>query len=69
MLHLEKEEDKNQAAGIFEEANWLSQMVENILSLTKIEDGRLTLRKQMEAVEENIIKSTKEKDNVEKGVN
>ena len=67
MLHLEKEEDKNQAAGIFEEANWLSQMVENILSLTKIEDGRLTLRKQMEAVEEIIGEAVKHANKVAGG--
>ena len=59
MYNLEKEEDRNQAAGIFEEANWLSQMVENILSLTKIEEGRLSIRKQMEAIEEIIGEAVK----------
>lgn len=52
MTHLEKQEDRNLAEGIFEETIWLTQMVENILSLTKIEEGRLILREQPEAVEE-----------------
>jgi two-component system sensor histidine kinase KdpD len=42
----------NLAEGIHKEANWLHSLVENILSLTRLQDGRLTLSKQTEAVEE-----------------
>lgn len=59
LCNLEREEDKKLAEGIFEEASWLTQMVENILSLTKIAEGRLTLHKQMEAAEEIIAEAVK----------
>jgi len=42
------------AEGIHKDADWLHSLVENILSLTRLQDGRLTLTKQMEAVEEVI---------------
>ena len=35
-------------------ANWLQSLVENILSLTRLQDGRITVIKQREAVEEVI---------------
>lgn len=59
LYNLEREEDRKLAEGIFEEANWLTQMVENILSLTKIAEGRLVLHKQKEAVEEIIAEAVK----------
>jgi len=59
MYNLDREEDRKQAEGIFREANWLTQMVENILSLTKIAEGRLILHKQTEAVEEIIAEAVK----------
>jgi len=40
------------AKQIYEDADWLHSLVENILSLTRLQDGRLTLNKQPEAVEE-----------------
>ena len=40
------------AEGIYKDADWLHDLVENILSLTRLQDGRLTLHKQPEAVEE-----------------
>ena len=40
--------------GIYKDADWLHSLVENILSLTRLQDGRLTLNKQPEAVEEVI---------------
>lgn len=40
------------AEGIYQDANWLHSLVENILSLTRLQEGRLVLNKQMEAVEE-----------------
>ena len=42
------------AQGIYKDADWLRGLVENILSLTRLQDGRLTLHKQMEPVEEVI---------------
>ena len=40
--------------GILEDAQWLHSLVENILSLTKLQEGRMVLNKQYEAVEEII---------------
>lgn len=42
------------AKGIYEEANWLYLLVENILSLTKVQEGQLVIHKQVEALEEII---------------
>ena len=42
------------AQGIYQDADWLHALVENILSLTRLQDGRLILHKQPEAVEEVI---------------
>ncbi len=40
------------AKEIHNDADWLHSLVENILSLTKIQDGKLALKKHPEAVEE-----------------
>jgi two-component system, OmpR family, sensor histidine kinase KdpD len=40
--------------GIYDGSVWLTQMVENILSLTKIQEGTLLANKKMEAAEEII---------------
>lgn len=40
------------AEGIYRDADWLHDLVENILSLTRLQEGKLTLNKQMEPVEE-----------------
>lgn len=42
------------AKDIYEDANWLHGLVENILNLTKFQDGHLALNKEPEAVEEVI---------------
>ncbi len=42
------------AFDIHKDADWLHSMVENILSLTRLQEGRLILNRQMEAVEEVI---------------
>lgn len=42
------------AEDIFKDARWLHDMVENILNLTKLRDGKLVLEKQTHAVEEII---------------
>lgn len=38
--------------GISKDAGWLHSLVENILSLTRLQDGRLTIQKEREAAEE-----------------
>lgn len=40
--------------GIYQDADWLYRLVENILSLTRLQDGNLMLNKVPEAVEEVI---------------
>ena len=42
------------AEDIYQDADWLHALVENILNLTKFQDGRLALDKQPEAIEEVI---------------
>lgn len=42
------------AKDIYKDAEWLHGLVENILNLTKLQDGKLILDKQLEAVEEVI---------------
>lgn len=42
------------AEGIHKDADWLHSLVENILNLTRLQDGKLTICKEPEAVEEII---------------
>lgn len=49
---LELESVKELVGDIKEQATWLTQIVENILNMTKIESGSLVLSKQLEAVED-----------------
>ncbi len=51
-----KKEDANYtlAKDIYQDAEWLHNLVENILNLTKLRDGKLVLDKQPEAIEEVI---------------
>lgn len=49
----EKEDERyTLALDIYKDADWLHSMVENILNLTRLQDGKLILDKQPEAVEE-----------------
>lgn len=51
----DKSDNRYKLAGdIYKDADWLHSLVENILSLTRLQDGKLILNKQMEAVEEVI---------------
>lgn len=51
----DKEDDRYALAeGIYQDAEWLHSLVENILGLTRLQDSRLVLNKEMEAVEEVI---------------
>ncbi|OPL14978.1 MAG: hypothetical protein AVO34_00225 [Firmicutes bacterium ML8_F2] len=54
---LKEPEEKGIAAGILEDSIWLTRLVENILSLTRIQEGRLKVVTQLEAVEEIIAES------------
>ncbi len=47
------------ALQIHDNSTWLTNLVENILSLTKIQEGRLKINKQLEAVEEIISEAVK----------
>jgi two-component system sensor histidine kinase KdpD len=40
---------------IYEQTSWLIHSVENILNMTRIEEGRITIKKKMEAVEEIVV--------------
>lgn len=40
--------------GIYKDADWLYSLVNNILSLTRLQDGKIVLHKEMEALEEII---------------
>ncbi|WP_018659605.1 sensor histidine kinase [Allofustis seminis] len=48
----EKDEVKKLAHDIYKEATWLTSMVENILSLTRVQTGDLQLHKTIEPLEE-----------------
>jgi Osmosensitive K+ channel histidine kinase len=50
--NLKDSENQKLAHGIYDDANWLTHMVENILSLTRIEEGKMIENVQPEAVEE-----------------
>lgn len=49
---ISKEESEQLVAHIYEDANWLLNMVENILSVTKIQDTGTSIQKKNEALEE-----------------
>lgn len=58
LLHnLKYDENIKIAQGIYEDSCWLTLLVENVLSLTKIQEGRLSLNKKSEAVEEIVSES------------
>lgn len=54
MLHHKLKEDENlkMVYGIYEDSIWLTRLVENILSLTRIQEGKLNIHIQHELVEE-----------------
>lgn len=45
---------KNLAKGIYQDADWLHSLVENILALTRLQDGKIVLQKKFEPIEEII---------------
>ena len=44
----------NLMQGIYQDADWLHSLVENILSLTRLQDGKMEVKKEPEALEEVI---------------
>lgn len=54
LLHMTEADDPRYdlIKEIYGDADWLHALVENILSLTRLQDGKLVLRKEEEAVEE-----------------
>ena len=49
---LDKKVKRELLQGVYEDASWLIHSVENILNITRIDEGRIELKKNMEAVEE-----------------
>lgn len=49
---LNEDKKKDLLTGIYEDAMWLIHSVENILNITRIDDGRLIIHKMLEAPEE-----------------
>jgi two-component system sensor histidine kinase KdpD len=45
---------KSLLSGVLEESQWLSRTVNNILDITRIEDGRFAVKRNLEAIEEII---------------
>lgn len=56
IMNISEREDprKNLAKGIYQDADWLHSLVENILALTRLQDGKIVLQKNMEPIEEII---------------
>ena len=56
LMDMTDKEDKRQKLllGIYQDADWLKSLVENILSLTRLQDGKILIHKEMEAIEEVI---------------
>ncbi|WP_159443208.1 sensor histidine kinase [Pilibacter termitis] len=53
LLDMTKSEDERELLqNIHKDANWLHSLVENILNLTRIQEGKLLVNKELEAVEE-----------------
>ena len=50
----QSDESYQLACEIYDEAKWLYLMVENILSLTKVQEGKLVIHKEFEPIEEVI---------------
>ena len=52
--NIDDDTKKSLLSGVYDDAQWLSHSVDNILNITRIEDGRIEVKKNMEAVEEII---------------
>lgn len=49
---LDKEAKRNLLQGVYEDASWLIHSVENILSITRMDERKIEIKKNMEALEE-----------------
>ena len=56
LMDMTEKDDNRQKLlkGIYQDADWLKSLVENILSLTRLQDGKILIHKEMEALEEVI---------------
>lgn len=56
LMDMTDKEDSRQKLllDIYQDADWLKSLVENILSLTRLQDGKVVIHKEMEAIEEVI---------------
>ena len=56
LMDMTDKEDRRQELlqGIYQDADWLKSLVENILSLTRLQDVKIVIQKEMEAIEEVI---------------
>ena len=54
LMDMTEKEDKRQSLlrGIYQDADWLKSLVENILSLTRLQDGRVIVHKELEVIDE-----------------
>ena len=48
----ERDPRRELASDIYQDANWLHELVENILGLTRLQDGKVTINQNVEALEE-----------------
>ncbi|MGM9974373.1 MAG: ATP-binding protein [Clostridiaceae bacterium] len=55
--YIDKETEKHLLLGIYDDSNWLIRLVENLLSVTRINESTATLVKSPEAVEEIVAES------------
>lgn len=56
LMDMTEKDDRRQELlkEIYQDADWLKSLVENILSLTRLQDGKILVHKEMEAIEEVI---------------
>ena len=48
----ERDPRRELASDIYQDANWIHELVENILGLTRLQDGKVTINQNVEALEE-----------------
>ena len=64
--HHKKEDVYSLAKDIHDQAHWLTQIVENILNMSKIESGNLVLHKNLEVVDDLIYEAIQHLPELEK---
>lgn len=50
--HIPKDTENNLLKGVYDDTEWLIRLVENLLSMTRFDEGKMELRKNVEAAEE-----------------